>query len=399
MDLSIGLVKEVLPERQRREVSAKERLGSPIQFDAATAAPVMGRGEQDNLLKTPRVDSMAYKSAKRRKSPLASSTKDNGIPTNCPTGYRARFSLSDKATGIPRFDSIRCRVAGALPQQTGLQFTSIVLQKDIDTLQAVLSRITDELNWNLLGYTAKRVFTIDGIEIKRVDAIRSGMSYVVTPGHVYCPEPAIKSKLKSTAPTTSATTSTTKRTLGVEKIVRPTATPATAGAVVVHTSNLESQHAPATAAISSAPPAQPSKTSPSPSGQLTRQRVSGKGIVKPISVRVFSNGEYGDARYDPLPFRTVTLRPIHKTMRAIVNTIERELEWHSLGKKVEKLYDATGGEITSIEDLVDGQAIVVSTGDRFVIPHPTSVLHQDVVKLLANSNGKLPFPGVRQQRA
>ncbi|RNF03350.1 hypothetical protein TraAM80_05929 [Trypanosoma rangeli] len=393
MDLSIGLVKEVLSGRQRGEVSAREQLGSPIHFDAAASAPLMGRVEQDNLLKTPRVDFMTYKPEKRRESTLTSGTNDSAIPTHCPTVYKARFSLSDTTTRIPRFGSKCCRVAGALPHQIGLKFNSIVLQKEIDTLQAVLSRITRELKWNLVGHAAKRLFTTDGVEITRVDAIRNGMSYVVTPGYAYSPEPVVNNKLKSARPTISTTTLKTKRTLGMEKVIRPTAAPAMTGDVVVHTSKLELQQAPVAAATSSALIAQPSKSSPSLSGQPTRQRVLGKGIVKPISVRVFSNGEYGDSRCDPFPFRTVTLRPIHKTMRAIFNTIERDLEWHSMGKKVEKLYDATGCEITSIEELVDGQAIVVSTGDKFVVPHPTSVLHQDVGKLLANSNGKLPFTG------
>ncbi|ESL08834.1 hypothetical protein TRSC58_03457 [Trypanosoma rangeli SC58] len=398
MDLSIGLVKEVLSGRQRGEVSAREQLGSPIHFDAVARAPLMGRVEQDNLLKTPRVDFMTYKPGKRRENALVNSANDTAIPTHCPTVYKAKFSLSDTTTRIPRFGSKCCRVAGALPQQTGLKFNSIVLQNSIDTLQAVLSRITRELKWNLVGHVAKRLFTTEGVEITRVDAIRNGMSYVVTPGHTYSPEPVVN-KLKSVTPTTSATTLKTKRTFGVDKLIRPTTAPAKTGGVVVHTSNLELQQASVVAVIASAPPAQLSKSSPSLSGHQTRQRVLGKGIAKPISVRVFSNGEYGDSCHDPFPFRTVTIRPIHKTMRAIFNTIERDLEWHSMGKKVEKLYDATGCEITSIEELVDGQAIVVSTGDSFVVPHPSSVLHQDVEKLLANCNGKLPFTGACPRRA
>nr|CCC89779.1 conserved hypothetical protein [Trypanosoma congolense IL3000] len=116
-----------------------------------------------------------------------------------------------------------------------------------------------------------------------------------------------------------------------------------------------------------------------------------KGIAKPISVRVFENGEYGDQKTDRFPYRTITLRPTHKTMRAVMNTIDRELAWNSVGKKVDVIYDATGCEITSVDQLTNGQAIVASAGDRFVIPHPSSILHEEVVKLsMASSSAPNP---------
>ncbi|EKF32924.1 hypothetical protein MOQ_003213 [Trypanosoma cruzi marinkellei] len=387
-DQSIGLVKEVLSERQRRKVSAREGLGSPIDFDAPAAVPLIGRGERDNLLKTPRVDPITYKPSKKWKGFLANGNNESAIPTRCPAGYRARFSTSDKNTKIPRLDGKQCMVAGVLPQQKSLKFNLIAFPKGMTKLQAVLSMLTDKLNWRAMGHTAKRLFTKEGVEIMKFDAIRSGMLFLVTPGHAYTPEPVAKTKVNNT---TSTTAIKTTGTLAVGRHSRPTSAPVAADALVVHNVNLEPQQAPVKETNSL--PSQVPKSSYTLSAQKGRQRVSGKGIVKPIYVRVFSNGEYGDCHYDPFPFRTVTLRPIHKTIRAVLNTIERELEWNSLGKKVETLYDATGSEITSVEELVDGQSIVASSGDRFVIPHPKSVLHQDVMKLLGNSHATPIFTG------
>ncbi|KAF8276526.1 hypothetical protein TcBrA4_0130220 [Trypanosoma cruzi] len=389
-DQSIGLVKEVLSERQRRKVSAREGLGSPIDFDAPAAVPLIGRGERDNLLKTPRVDPITYKPSKKWKGFLANGNSDSAIPTRCPAGYRARFSTSDKNTKIPRVDGKQCMVAGVLPQQKKLKFNLVAFPKGMSKLEPVLSMLTDKLNWRPLGQTAKRLFTREGVEIMEFDAIRNGMSFLVTPGHAYTPEPVAKTKVNNTTPTTALKAT---GTLAVGRHSRPASAPTAADALVVHNLNLEPQQASVKETNSLPLPSQLPKSSYTLSAQKVRQRASEKGIAKIISVRVFSNGEYGDCHYDPFPFRTVTLRPIHKTIRAVLNTIERELEWNSLGKKVVTLYDATGSEITSIEELVDGQSIVASSGDRFVIPHPNSVLHQDVMRVLGNSNVTPIFTG------
>ncbi|KAH9598963.1 Doublecortin domain [Trypanosoma melophagium] len=387
LEKTIGLVKEVL-SNQRQGNSAGEHLGSPLEYDEVPPMPLITTGEHDNLLKTPRVDLMSYSHTRRSNySVTNSSIRSSGrsIPPTCPANYKARFSLKDKNTGIPRLgakptssDAVRCKIAGFTSHQTGLIFVPFLLRKGTNTLESLLSDITQTLKWRPVGTNAKRLFTTDGVEITRLNDIQNGMSIVATPGQVYTPDST--SAKVSTAVTVVKTTSSAEFTpLSETKqnrcVSRRTSTNTSVQSKVADKQNQRQQTlTTSTKTLSSANELQPSEVS------------SVKGISKPISVRVFSNGEYGDRVTDRFPFRTVTLRPIHKTMRAVFNTIERELEWHSMGKKVERIFDATGVEITSVEELYDGESLVVSTGEKFIIPHPTSVLHEDVMKLSASIN-------------
>ncbi|ORC93428.1 uncharacterized protein TM35_000013050 [Trypanosoma theileri] len=389
---TIGLVKEVL-SNQRKGDSAGEHLGSPLEYDEVPPMPLITTGEHDNLLKTPRVDLMSYSHSKRSNYPVtntSSSTLNSGrgIPTSCPANYKARFSLKDKSTGIPRFgtkpassDTMRCRIAGLTPNQTGLQFVPFLLGKGTNTFESLLSDVTQTLKWRPMGINAKRLFTIDGVEITHVNEILSDMSLVATPGQAYTPNSApAKSSIAATAVKPTVKSVSIESTPLTEaknnrSVNGKTSTNTSVRNKVADKHNQRPQTvSPSTKSLSST------------NGSQSREVSTTKGISKPISVRVFSNGEYGDRVTDRFPFRTVTLRPIHKTMRAILNTIERELEWHSMGKKVERIFDATGVEITSVEELYDGQPLVVSTGERFIIPHPTSVLHEDVMKLSSAIN-------------
>lgn len=404
-DQSIGLVKEVLSGR-RRCASVGEQLGSPLALNAVSTTPLASFEEPDDLLMTPRVDLISYKRPPVSAEALILDASDNAIPTSCPTDYKARFSLSDTTTRIPRLENIPAPsntegyiVAGAHPDKTELKFCPVVFQKENNTLEAILSAVTRELGWHLEGLEAKRLFTTDGREITHVNDIQDSKSFVVTPGHTYCVEQTPtttplagrpeKTKAITRTPTAKTTeTSATSDALAEGTVkVRQFFGDSSAASATVSEKNKKRHH------LSRPTPSFPSQPAPSSGLASTRgaqppvaSRVAGKGILKPISVRVFANGEYGDNKTDRLPFRTVTLRPIHKTMRAIVNTIERELDWNVLGKKVDKLYDALGVEIVSLDGFVDGQAIVVSEGDRFVTPHPSTVLYHDAVRLLAKTD-------------
>jgi hypothetical protein len=109
---------------------------------------------------------------------------------------------------------------------------------------------------------------------------------------------------------------------------------------------------------------------------------------KPKVVRIFVNGEYGDVRNDRTPFRTITVRPSFKSLTSVYSLCARELEWHVLGRKVEVLYSCRGEEITSLEQIDDGGALVASSGDRFIVPRPNSVLHRIVTELSPAPSGR-----------
>lgn len=112
--------------------------------------------------------------------------------------------------------------------------------------------------------------------------------------------------------------------------------------------------------------ARPVKSNPLP-------RVS---IAKPKHIKVFENGLYDD---DERVFRLITVRSNYKTIGALKTLIGRELEWRD-GKKVDLLFDATGVPITSLEQISDGDALVASSGDRFIVPYPNSVLHREALR-------------------
>ncbi|RHW73925.1 hypothetical protein DPX39_030030900 [Trypanosoma brucei equiperdum] len=293
------------------------------------------------------------------------------LPTGCPTNYQPKYSLNDGATGIPRLDSKdvtakprRCKVAGVLPGQIALQFKQVVLSGQAKTLPCVLDILTQALGWESSGRRVKRLFTTEGVEIARAEFITDGISLVATTGHVYACPPAPSKGVKVEAASAEAS-----------RI--PAGRPATGTPV------RKSHSIGGSGAAGGQPKQQPKQQE---RVHCAPHTAPGKGILRPISVRVFENGEYGDRNNDRFPFRTVTLRPAHKTMRAVMNTVERELEWHALGKKVDTIYDATGCEVTSVDQLTDGQALVASAGDRFVIPHSSSILHEEVMKLSASSD-------------
>lgn len=104
-------------------------------------------------------------------------------------------------------------------------------------------------------------------------------------------------------------------------------------------------------------------------------KVSLSGI-KPFHIKVFENGFYDD---DEGVFRLITVRSNYKTIGALKSLIARELGWRG-GKKVDLLFDATGSPITHLDQLHDGDALVASAGDRFIVPYPNSILHREAAR-------------------
>lgn len=99
--------------------------------------------------------------------------------------------------------------------------------------------------------------------------------------------------------------------------------------------------------------------------------------AKPFHIKVFENGFYDD---DAGVFRVITVRPNYKTIGALKTLIARELEWRG-GKKVDLLFDATGMLITDLNQIHEGDALVASAGDRFIVPYPNSVLHREAARM------------------
>ncbi|KAG8347619.1 putative Doublecortin [Trypanosoma vivax] len=355
---SIGLVCEVkssFPET----LPAEEVLGSPFeQIDV----------ERRELLEASTIASECP-SPEDKKSCAVERSVQEAIPANCPANYKPKFSMNDKCTGVPRLSQsllkstgLHFQVAGLLFNQSALQFRPVVLPRRADSMQTLLAAVTKALKWDTSGRQAKRLFTTDGNEVTSADDVVEDMSLVATSGQ---PFGGFPTPVKTSArPATSASAATAS---------------ASAARTVMASTVVKKARSPVRRAIAKAP--QPLPVSLPQSKSLHDGKVASKGITKPISIRVFENGEYGDRQNDRFPFRTVTLRPTHKTIRAVTNTIERELGWNSLGKKIDQIYNPTGSEITSIDQLVEEQSIVVSAGDRFIIPHPTSVLHEEVMRL------------------
>ncbi|CAD2218650.1 hypothetical protein AGDE_13106 [Angomonas deanei] len=258
-------------------------------------------------------------------SPVELTDESSQIPKSCLPGYQAKFSIDDVASSIPRMNlGDKKSVAVALytsGSKTPLQFKSIALyKKDLPSVLHVLSYIFRQECHNK---PLTRIFTQNGVELKDGGNPTSHAQLVVTTGGDYEPLGASVSS-----------GSASKKSPGVKAPTK--------------------------------------KTPPSPS-------TGGPG--KPIHIKVFENGLYGDDKFDRA-YITVTIRPTYKTMTAVKSTITRELQWRD-GRKVDALFDATGAEIETVDQLTDGAAIVASAGDRFVVPFPNTALHREAMKLNA----------------
>lgn len=279
-----------------------------------------------------------------RVAPSADSQKQSTpfqskIPA-CPPDYAPCFPLGDPISKIPRAprglqsSTVKhCTVVGLSDGKVQHNLSSlksmsrpIAFRSHHSTMDAILAACTKELDWGRLGRRVERLFLSDGTEVLWPDAVPQGALLVGTSGESFRPQ--LGSSVQSAKPSNAS---------GGMRAVSPVAVRR---------------------------PVLPSTTSAS---------------QKPISVKVFVNGEYGDVKSDPLPFQTVTIRPTFKTLASVCTLLGRELHWSTIGRRVEVLYTANGEEITSLESLRDGDAIVASSGDRFIVPRPTSVLHAEFV--------------------
>jgi hypothetical protein len=147
------------------------------------------------------------------------------------------------------------------------------------------------------------------------------------------------------------------------------------------------------AAVTSTPPPPPNDAAPQRSGGATPARspvaptrttipatsAPPAAATRPVTLRVYENGSYGDATNDRVPYRTVTIRPVHKTLASVLTLVATTLEWNGAGRKVDTLFDPkTGKAITTLSELQDNAAVVASMGDALVKPRPNSQLYASI---------------------
>jgi hypothetical protein len=66
------------------------------------------------------------------------------------------------------------------------------------------------------------------------------------------------------------------------------------------------------------------------------------------------------------------VRPVVKSVASLCAVVSRELQWNSMGRRVEMIFDAATGEpVTSIESLRDGVWYVAS-GGHAMVPIPAA---------------------------
>eukprot|EP00672_Neobodo_designis_P027652 CAMPEP_0174853382 /NCGR_PEP_ID=MMETSP1114-20130205/28188_1 /TAXON_ID=312471 /ORGANISM="Neobodo designis, Strain CCAP 1951/1" /LENGTH=463 /DNA_ID=CAMNT_0016088023 /DNA_START=25 /DNA_END=1412 /DNA_ORIENTATION=+ len=154
--------------------------------------------------------------------------------------------------------------------------------------------------------------------------------------------------------------------------------PATSVAARRPTSSLATK--PANSATQPRPHAPPrvatvtTKSNAAPSNQSAASATS-----RPVTLKVYENGSYGDLVNDRVPFRTVTVRPNFKSLGPVLSLVGQTLQWATQGRKVETLFDAaTGRAISSVAELTAGNPVVASMGDAFVVPRPNSQLFSEL---------------------
>lgn len=361
---SIGLVREAyVGQPSRYTTPGTEELGRPFEHVVPTSV-LKTSPEMENLVKTPRPDFLKLSPAPSAIADPAGT--DSKIPTRCPLDYKAKFSLMDTETQIPRYTSqpaevvTRCWVGGDFPgRAVPLEFQPLQLGQSLDSLEAVLSVATQALAWDVRGVPATRLFGEDGQEIMCRDSITDGMKLVVTSGESY----KSASRQSSAAPVHRATapdSSMTSPSYG--DCCLPTQPEASTGRPTLTVERVT--------------------TGPRPRKSPVRPLIGGTSVTaKPIYIRVYENGRYDGDAYDHV-HRTVTIRPTYKTLTAVKTLVTRELGWRD-GKKVDILFDASGQEIESLQQLSDSCSVVASAGDRFIIPYPNSQLHRETMKLRA----------------
>jgi hypothetical protein len=302
---------------------------------------------------------------------------DRQLPQACTTtAYQAKYKLQDDASRIPRRQSSTvssggtrtCWVCGLIKADAALsEPVRVAFQSQCTAMLSLFAVLTRKLQWDKSQSTASRLFTEKGIEIKAASAVRNGMRLVATTGCEYCP--AAHPDAFTAVPETCPTPPPAPRLGDAAKRPEASTSSSSSSTPAAKKAPMVVQRKPSTGEAASAGAARSPKHS-------TRLPVSlSSSSNKPRHIRVYENGLYDDNIY-----HTVTVRPTYKTLTALKTTITRELQWRG-GKKVDILFDACGAEISDLDAICDGDVVVASAGDRFVIPYPNTAMHLEAIKL------------------
>lgn len=374
---SVGLVKEAISSNCIMHPSSpQDSLGLPLP--QKMVPPIFGerldarQGRYHDLRATPRGDYLATSGTHHSGLPtrvVPVPERESQVPKMCPASYSPKFHLNDRSSKIPHRRSIatrRCWVAGyAAGSAAPLAYSAISIDDDDDSLEGLLSLVTEKLEWDGAdAEPATRLFKEDGSEVMWPSVVLSGMRVIATSGCTYAP-PSKKTERVVSLPTGNERNSPppARSEEGPKLSKVPLAY---SRALPVPPAPVRRKSAPTSSGLQRSKNAKPlSSTS----------AASSLGGTKPIHIMVFENGIYDDNIY-----RTVTVRPTYKTLSALKSLIGRELRWRD-GRRVDVLYDASGMEIEEISELFDGEAVVASGGDRFIIPYPNTALHREAMKL------------------
>ncbi|CCW61481.1 unnamed protein product [Phytomonas sp. EM1] len=373
---SIGLVKEAFSDQLGHIItSGKEELGKPL-YIANSAKMINVSHEIDNLAKTPRPDFLnASPQVNRSFTPFYPAFVSR-VPLRCPPGYRPKFSKDDPDTNIPWHKSSthmglkRCWVAGYDSDKSGdLRFCKMMIHTNMNSLEAILGAATKELGWKT---TAKRLFSESGTEIMWADAILDNSRLVVTTGSNF--HPALLNQMDSQVDARQTSDTKSKPHFSENKSDEVSQQ--------YQSMSPKTNEERRCASLSRKSNTPRSKTSGVTIGNSSVSSPSTKasriGPRKHIHIRVYENGNYESDEYERA-YRTITIRPTYRTLHSVMALITRELEWKR-GMKTEILFDASGAEITSMDQLRDGASVIASAGDRFIVPYPNSSLHKEAIE-------------------
>ncbi|KPA80686.1 hypothetical protein ABB37_04862 [Leptomonas pyrrhocoris] len=293
---------------------------------------------------------------------------DHQLPRACATTYQAKYELQDGTSRIPRHPSIStptsgtrtCWVCGLVAADAPLsEPVRVAFQSQCTTMFSLFAVLTRKLQWDKQQRTASRLFTEQGKEVKTASAVQDGMRLVATAGCAYQPGPDADA-FRSVPEARPSLDVPPRSTASAKKSQAPAA-------------SSPPKNTPTTPQRRSAPTAAAAASPKQKSAPLSLSAASAPN--KPRHIRVYENGLYDDNIY-----RTVTVRPTYRTLVALKTTITRELQWRD-GKKVDLLFDACGAEISDLNEISDGDVVVASAGDRFVIPFPNTPMHLEAMKL------------------
>eukprot|EP01063_Lacrimia_lanifica_P022708 TRINITY_DN30238_c0_g1_i1.p1 TRINITY_DN30238_c0_g1~~TRINITY_DN30238_c0_g1_i1.p1 ORF type:complete len:873 (+),score=298.60 TRINITY_DN30238_c0_g1_i1:61-2679(+) len=131
------------------------------------------------------------------------------------------------------------------------------------------------------------------------------------------------------------------------------------------------KRAPAAAAVRKAAEKEektkPQAEKPKPKPTSKPLKVTPVVMASTRTVRLWENGQYGST-VDSVPYKTMAIRPVHKTLKSVLISAARELGWHLLKRNVETLFYEDGSEVKDLGDIRNGDNLVASWGEALIVP-------------------------------